>query len=240
MLCAAQNGSDVHVRTTNQRTALHVAADAGQDACAVLLLEAKADPLAVDSIGLSALHLAATGAYTSTADVLLSHSAATPLAQHADRFGRTPLRCALRARSAEVVSMLLCHGADAFARTAAGAGADEPENLLDFVLDAEAHTASEGAGAVIDLLLAAGWDLEASDDQLLDVLDREDITSHVCEAVQRVRDPRLVSTLQNICRRDIRRRLGVKRLAKIADFPITDYCKSLLTYHLPVTPRAGH
>lgn len=92
-------------------TALHLAAVYGQASCVQALLENGADPTVEDHGNALALHDAASGGHLACARLLLSAAPGTVNAVDDD--GDTPMHNAARADQPDMVSLLLCRGADA-------------------------------------------------------------------------------------------------------------------------------
>src|SRR5262245_9590614 len=109
-----QQHADVNGALGDGMTALHWAAEQGNDELAAILLQAGANVSAVTRIGRhTALHVAATGGHAAVVRRLLDAKAD---ANATTTTGATPLHFAAASGNAEAVSLLLERGADVNAR----------------------------------------------------------------------------------------------------------------------------
>lgn len=164
-------GADLNATDTRVWTALHWAADVGEEGCARLLLEAGADPNAVSGHGPPLERASHPGPNKPTAcqpiiDLLLEHGATVtphlaamlgdeerlrqfieqnPSAVHErDQRGATPLYHAAHNLHLACVELLLAHGADANAKL------DDGQTALSTAID---HRWDRGGEAVVERLM---------------------------------------------------------------------------------------
>ncbi|KAI2656228.1 Ankyrin repeat and protein kinase domain-containing protein 1 [Labeo rohita] len=143
-------GADVNLSDGDQWTALHFAAQAGDDRSVRLLLDnkAKADPKEKD--GWTPLHLAAQNGYEHIVRILLRRLDAVD--EQEQQSGRTPLHVACIYGYVNIVNLLLKNGADV----------NKPDNLQSTSLHL---AADEGHFRVVRLLVNNGADVKAVDEQ---------------------------------------------------------------------------
>lgn len=133
-------GIAVDERDPMDRTALMIAAIHGRTEAARLLLDAKADPKAVDNSGETALLIAASMGYSKTVKLLLDGGSDV---NQANAKGETPLFASLMGARAETVSLLArAKGAKLDAKTKNGTTALVEASRLSYN--------SEMIGALID------------------------------------------------------------------------------------------
>ena len=101
-------------RDSQDRTALHVAAEEGHDEVLRALLNPKRGPKAYDrdSNGNTALHLAAQGGFQKAIEVLMADERHWTLLKSENDDGYTPLRLAATLGQEDAVRSLLDLGAD--------------------------------------------------------------------------------------------------------------------------------
>jgi ankyrin repeat protein len=143
-----RQGADVNAAQGDGMTALHWAADHGDQELAALLLRFGANPAAVTRIGRHApLHVAATRGHHLVAGLLVDAGADIAATTTT---GAVPLHFAAASGSAETIRILLDHGADVNVR--------EPQWGQTPLMFAAASGRSEAAG----LLLTRGADPRAT------------------------------------------------------------------------------
>ena len=129
-------GVDVQMQDGKGRTALHNAAENGQEFIVEFLLNREANIEAQDSDGMTALHLSSREGYGDNVRLLLDRGADI---QATGQYGRTAVHCSAEAGHRDTVQLLLDRGAeiqttDKFGRTAlhfsAGAGHRGTAQLL--------------------------------------------------------------------------------------------------------------
>ena len=106
-----ENGADVNLRSEdyNQRTALHCAAETGQQRIVELLLQYKSDPDSQDQYGMTPLHYAVIGGHEDVLKLLLSK---TQDINQKSKDGRTPWSCAKGSGQTQIEHLLVEAGAD--------------------------------------------------------------------------------------------------------------------------------
>ncbi len=103
------NSGLASVKDTNGSTALHVAANAGHQDVAELLLAHKADVNATDDLGNVPLHYAAAGGFKAVVALLLASNANVNVRNND---GATPLLAAAHENRRDAAALLLAHQAD--------------------------------------------------------------------------------------------------------------------------------
>ena len=126
-------------------TALHSAAKLGHTDVLCVLVDKGFDLEAADEMGMTALHIAAANNHTAAVEALLAAGANIDAR---DERGLAPLGCAVRESLPEMANLLIEHGARHTLHTAAGLGDVEE----------------------LSRLLAAGADINATDDQGVNAL----------------------------------------------------------------------
>ena len=143
-----QQGADVNAAEGDGMTALHWAAEHGDQSLATLLLKSGANPAAVTRIGrYTALHVAAKGGHAAVVRLLVAAKADVGALTTT---GAAPLHFAAASGSAEAVTMLLDHGADVNVR--------EPQWGQTPLMFA----AASGRTGAVNVLLARGADVRAT------------------------------------------------------------------------------
>eukprot|EP01114_Cavostelium_apophysatum_P001950 TRINITY_DN11707_c0_g1_i1.p1 TRINITY_DN11707_c0_g1~~TRINITY_DN11707_c0_g1_i1.p1 ORF type:complete len:526 (+),score=54.31 TRINITY_DN11707_c0_g1_i1:62-1639(+) len=146
-----ERGADVNQDSHHEVTALHVAARNGHADIVTLLLAHNANVHAVNFERETALHRAATGRHISVIDALLSAGADVNAVASG---GETPLHCASREGHVEAVNYLLQRNANVHAVSS------YKETPLHRAMNCHKNRSS-----VIKLLLAAGADVNAGENQ---------------------------------------------------------------------------
>ena len=106
-----EKGADVSLHSTyyNQRTALHCAAETGQQQIVELLLQYECDTNSQDQYGLTPLHYAVIGGYEDIVKLLLPRIQSI---NQVSKDGRTPWSCARRCGQTLIERLLVEAGAD--------------------------------------------------------------------------------------------------------------------------------
>lgn len=112
----ADGGAACNVRDDSNWTPLHLAAAAGWEGCAAMLIAAGADVAAEGDLGRTPLHCAATDGHTGCIELLLRSGAP---ADARDAAGWSPLHLAARAGDVLSARLLLAAGADGSAHARA-------------------------------------------------------------------------------------------------------------------------
>jgi uncharacterized protein len=165
-----QQGADVNAAQGDGMTALHWAAERGDDELALLLLQSGANPAAPTRIGRHRpLHVAAKGGHHIVVRLLLEQRTASGNTPDVDvnaptTTGAVPLHFAAASGSSDTVKILLNHGADVNAR--------EPQWGQTPLMFA----AASGRTAVTRVLLAHGADVKATG-KVVDVSARNRLDS---------------------------------------------------------------
>lgn len=243
---------DVDARNMFGATALHLCAgapdlvDAGA-AVAAALVDLGADLDALDDRDDTALHKAA-GSPTpralhlgpGVAGVLLgegktssTNPAVLPACARArNRAKCTPLEVAIKHHNPAVVAALLRAGAGHAALTRLllrkHPRIPEPLSASPEFWMARELAEQRGNGTVLDLFLAAGFDLLCTPKLLLTIAGFSSVAAAAGRA--RVEPP----SLQALCRARIRRTLGASNIIAIDSLPIPRQCKQVLVFNYPV------
>lgn len=176
-------GANLSLADSNEDTPLHLAVNGGHDGIVRLLLENGADPLAVNALGFSGLHILAeyasldmTPAHLRIADALIQ--AGADLMQHDNR-GFTPLVAAAASGNIPIAAVFVARHADVSAEEGAAlrqAVTYEDNDMTDLLIKAGAsvdqpsfpeqdqplHTAAqEGFVHGVKVLLDKGAHIEA-------------------------------------------------------------------------------
>ena len=155
-------GDPLLTRSAHGRTALHVAAEFGNQEVVSLLLEAGADKDAANSLRMTGLQIAADEGHLKVVQLLLESGADKDAAGFE---GKTALHSAASNGQLEVVSLLLEVGADKDMAAAASNG----KTALHFSVRAKDRTSERlpftmpGHKEVVRLLLEFGVDKDAAD-----------------------------------------------------------------------------
>ena len=167
---------------------LHLAAETGQTATALLLLRLGANVESCDEERQTPLHWAAYRGRAETAEMLLQHGA---LCYVTDKYGAAPLHLAIDKDHVEVARVLLAHGADVNQQRADSS--DYLETPLSVALMEDMYHDRHEPSAMVRLLLESGADvngrLNCGYTPLLLCADYSDLAGHMEFLLQRGADP---------------------------------------------------
>lgn len=175
-------GADIHKRSFNNQSALHIAAQAGNSANVKLLLDAKADVNATDYCNITPLFSATVSAHSASMGVLLAAKADITIK---NSFGQTPLTAAVDSGDREAINLLVANNAPLYKTNPLGPSIMTPAlmhavvnggttfltELLQAKCDPDARNGSNDTAlmlaakynqtGVVDLLLASRANIEA-------------------------------------------------------------------------------
>uniref|UniRef100_A0A7S3AVP7 EF-hand domain-containing protein n=1 Tax=Haptolina ericina TaxID=156174 RepID=A0A7S3AVP7_9EUKA len=119
-----ESKKDINYTDLNMKTPLHIAAEFKQGKLLKILLDRGANPLMQNKEGKTVLHMAVQSTSEEITTILLMHEKVTPkkdeLVKLVDNDGRTALHIASFRAEADMVKLLLDHGADAKAADKSG------------------------------------------------------------------------------------------------------------------------
>jgi len=170
------HGAEVDAANSEGETALHAAAHAGFKGVAEVLLARHANPNARQQFGRTPLHHAAEKGQAALVELLLAHGADLnakdtgipngSLQYPANTRGATPLVVALLGQRTEIVKLLLAHQADITNGCEVNFMGLGPGNSLTLRGPALEMAVGERHPGMVDLLLKAGADPNASVEKL--------------------------------------------------------------------------
>ncbi|KAG9348570.1 hypothetical protein JZ751_002306 [Albula glossodonta] len=163
-ICAllVKNGANVNLGDNDRWTALHFAAQNGDDRIARLLLEHAAEPVPKEKDGWTPLHLAAQNGHENMVRILLPR---TPMANDQEKDGRTALHMASTYGHLGIVKLLLNKGAD-------------PNKVENAGCHALHLAAEEGHFRVVRLLLESGVEVNRADNRSYSALHWASLKGH--------------------------------------------------------------
>eukprot|EP00041_Stephanoeca_diplocostata_P035505 m.1256730 g.1256730 ORF g.1256730 m.1256730 type:complete len:260 (+) comp24712_c0_seq21:706-1485(+) len=203
-----------------------------------LLLGAGARTCAVDGTLRTPLHAMAVqrSCFDAVAEALLRDgSAEVPDGLHqCDKNGMTPLYAAVRSRNDAAVLHLLRAGAADYYLCRDEMAYGQPQRIRWVqAMELCTHAKHERQSSAIDLLLAAGWDMHMQ--------DNPPPNRHPFRPAREY-ELHDKESLQNRCRKVLRRSLGSWGMTGVDALPLNDQCKAVLCrgYARLVIPQARY